>query len=159
MSKEKKKESAHAFIRELSEDECKEMLARHSVGRLAFSLHDHVDIEPINYVYDDGWIYGRTSPGSKIASIHHNRWVAFEIDEMRGVLDWESVVVQGTFYPLTPGGPDYLSEVRDRALKLVQKLIPESGTEDDPVPFRSILFRISVNKMTGRLATPPNQLA
>lgn len=68
---------ANARIRELERTEIDTMLSRNHVGRIAFSFHDRVDIEPINYAYKDSWIYGRTSKGSKIDTIAHHRWVAW----------------------------------------------------------------------------------
>jgi hypothetical protein len=50
------------------------------VGRIAFSIHDRVDIEPLLYVFVHGWIYGRTQPGRKIEVLSHHRWVAVEVD-------------------------------------------------------------------------------
>lgn len=69
-------------IRDLSREETEAMIQRNRVGRLAFSLHDRVDIEPIHYIYERGWLYGRTSEGEKIAVVKHNQWIAFEIDEV-----------------------------------------------------------------------------
>ena len=44
-------------------EECEDILARNTVGRLAFALQDRVSVLPVHYVYEDGWIYGRTSAG------------------------------------------------------------------------------------------------
>ena len=73
-------------FRALERRECEAVLARNRVGRLAFSFHDRVDIEPIHYVYADGVLYGRTAPGSKLTTIEHHRWVAFEVDDVEGLL-------------------------------------------------------------------------
>ena len=78
------------------------MLKRLHVGRLAYSLHDRVDIQPINYVFDDGWIVGRTQVGSKLSTLTHNPWCAFEVDDVRGLFDWDSVVARGSFHILDP---------------------------------------------------------
>lgn len=59
---------------------------RNRVGRLAFSFRDRVDIEPLHYVFRGGWLYGRPSPGSKLQTLRHNPWVAFEVDEIDGCL-------------------------------------------------------------------------
>src|SRR5215213_2929419 len=96
--------AAPPSFRALTPDECEALLVRNSVGRLAFSFHDRVDVEPTHYVYEDGWIYGRTSFGSKITPIRHSHWVAFEVDEADGVFDWRSVVVHGGLYFLDPDG-------------------------------------------------------
>ena len=84
-------------IRALKSDEAQALLARNSVGRIAFSHRDRVDIEPIHYVYAAPWIYGRTSQGAKLLTLAHNQWCAFETDEVHGMFDWESVVVKGPF--------------------------------------------------------------
>ena len=87
-------------FRELSPDECGESLGRHNVGRLAFSRKDRVDIEPIHYEHDDGWLYSRTAAGTKLEVITQNRWVAFEVDGIDALFEWRSVVVKGGFYLL-----------------------------------------------------------
>ena len=72
-------------IRELARAEMEAILARNNVGRIAYAFQDRVDIEPINYVYANGWVYCRTSHGVKLEMMAHHRWVAFEVDEVRGV--------------------------------------------------------------------------
>lgn len=69
-------------FRPLDRPEMEALLARNHVGRLAFSFHDRVDIEPIHYVYADGVLYARTSPGHKLTTLAHHRWVALEADEV-----------------------------------------------------------------------------
>ncbi|AHG92584.1 Pyridoxamine 5'-phosphate oxidase-related protein (plasmid) [Gemmatirosa kalamazoonensis] len=143
-------------FRELSHDECAALLRRQHVGRLAYALHDRVWIEPIHYTYDDGWLVGRTSAGSKLATLAHNPWVALETDEIRDTFDWESVVVRGTFYRLKPHGNTVDRASYARALPLLRAIVPESLGPDDPVAFRDVLFHIHVDEMTGRAAAPPN---
>src|SRR5678816_2297134 len=63
-------------IRELTDEESRELLARNHVGRIAFSFHDRVDIRPIHYVYSDNWLYGRTSPTDKLVTLQHNQWLS-----------------------------------------------------------------------------------
>ena len=138
---------------ELARDECEAVLARNNVGRLAFSFRDRVDIEPIHYVFSDGWLYGRTSHGSKLTPLEHNHWVAFEVDEVEEVFTWRSVVVHGAFYPLSPDGPEREAEAWARAIDLLRHVVPETWTSSDPVAFRTVVFRIYVDSMTGRAAT------
>jgi nitroimidazol reductase NimA-like FMN-containing flavoprotein (pyridoxamine 5'-phosphate oxidase superfamily) len=134
----------------LDEAEARAFLARQHVGRIAFSLHDRVDIEPINYTYDGGWILGRTSVGTKLSTLAHHPWCAFEADHVHGPFDWTSVVAKGTFYLLDPeeGSPD----VYAKALASVRALTPDVFTPSDPAPHRDILFGIFVNEITGRSA-------
>lgn len=141
-------------FRELSREEIEEVLRRNKVGRIAFSLHDRVDIEPIHYVYDHGWLYGRTSEGDKLMTLQHNQWVAFEVDEIRDTFDWTSVVVHGSFWVIHPRGSPHAEEVFAKASELVSHIVPGSLTENDPVPFRQTLFRIAVSDSRGREAQP-----
>ena len=90
------------IFRELSGKEMETLISRNHVGRIAFSFHDTVDIRPIHYSAARGWLFGRTSPGDKLVTLRHNQWVAFEVDEITGPFDWESVVIRGTFYRLKP---------------------------------------------------------
>lgn len=142
------------FIRELAEIECGAILGRNHVGRLAFSHNARVEVQPIHYVYVDGWIYGRTCPGIKIESLRHNWWVAFEVDEAEDVFSWRSVIVQGGFYRFTPNGGPTGQEGWERAVEAIRQLMPEAFTEQDPVPFRTVVFGIAVQEMTGRESAP-----
>lgn len=137
-------------FRELTTEESQSLLTRHNVGRIAFTLRDRVDIEPINYASDGEWIFGRTSPGTKLTTLLHHPWCAFETDDVRGLFDWDSVVVKGTFYLLDPeqGSPDTYR----RAQQLLQKLVPGTFSATDPTPHRDILFGIFVHEISGRSA-------
>ena len=138
---------------ELSRDEAVALLAQNHVGRLAFSFHDRVDIEPISYVLSDDWLYARTSPGSKLTVVQHHPWVAFEVDEIRSRTDWRSVVVHGTIYFLDPAREadrrDY-----DNAVKILRSVDADALTAADATPQRQVLFRIHVNDIVGKGAKP-----
>ena len=139
-------------FRDLSRDEIEAMLLRNRVGRLAFSLHDRVDIQPIHYIYERGWLYGRTSEGDKISALTHNQWVAFEVDEVTDLFDWRSIVIHGSFWIMHPRGSPRAEELWTKAAELVSKIVPGALTESDPVVFRQILFRIAVSDVRGREA-------
>ena len=145
-----KRPSRAPTFRALSGEECEALLARNNVGRLAFTFHDRVDIEPVHYIYSDGWLHGRTSPGTKVATLLHHPWIAFEVDEVQGLFDWQSVIVHGAVHiPDVDGSPS------DRAaysatLELIRALVPEALDHGDPTPARQVLFRIHVDEMTGR---------
>jgi Predicted flavin-nucleotide-binding protein len=135
---------------ELSHDEIEALLTRNNVGRLAFAFHDRVDIQPIHFSYERGWLYGRTSPGNKVSTLRHNQWVAFEVDEVSDIFDWKSVVIHGSFWLLRPQGTPHAVDVWKHAASLLTKIVPGTLTEDDPVAFRQVLFRIAITDVRGR---------
>lgn len=138
----------------LSRAEVDALLARHRVARLAYSRRDRVDIEPIHYVYDNGWIYARTQPGTKLSTVVHNPWVALEVDEVRAMYDWESAVVRGRL-ELLDDGPHESAKSRYRAaVDALRGLVPGALREDDPTPARTIVLAIYVDEAEGRRAVP-----
>jgi nitroimidazol reductase NimA-like FMN-containing flavoprotein (pyridoxamine 5'-phosphate oxidase superfamily) len=143
-----------AVIRDLDFPEIEEMLKSHRYGRLAFSFRDRVDIEPIHYVYEEGWLYGRTGPGTKLTVLAHHPWVAFEIDEVRGLHEWRSVVVKGTVYFVEGDGSEVDEEAYRRTVAALRRLVPGALGEADPAPERSVLFRVHIDEMHGRASTP-----
>jgi uncharacterized protein len=138
---------------ELPPRDCVELLRRSHVGRIAFAFHDRVDIEPISYVYSEDWLYGRTSPGTKLVTVRHHPWVAFEVDEVEGRFDWRSVVVHGAMYVLQPDGGDRERELYAAAVELLRHVDADALTPGDPTPFRTAIFRIHVDDMLGRRAS------
>lgn len=139
-------------FRALTAKESIALLRRNSVGRMAFAHRSRVDIIPIHYVYANGWLYGRTSVGRKLATLRHSRWVAFEVDEIDGIFDWRSVVVRGGLYILDDDLPTSDGDARKRAIRLLRRIVPQTFSPDDPVPFREVLFRIRADEVTGRAA-------
>lgn len=139
-------------FRDLGREEIDTILRRNVVARIAYTFHDRVDIEPVHYVYDGAWLYGRTSFGHKLATLAHHSWLAVEVDETRDVFDWHSVVVHGRMYVLDPEGAPEERAAYEHALHLLRDLIPQTLDSNDPVPFRNVVFRISVDEVRGREA-------
>lgn len=142
----------HPHFRAMTEAECTALLGRHDVGRLAYAHLGHVNIVPIHYAYADGWLYGRTGPGSKLAALRHHPWVAFEVDEVDDVFEWRSVVVRGALYLIARDGPAAERARWDRAVELLRHVVPGTMTPEDPTPERATVFRIHLGEVTGRMA-------
>jgi nitroimidazol reductase NimA-like FMN-containing flavoprotein (pyridoxamine 5'-phosphate oxidase superfamily) len=135
---------------ELSRSDAAALLQRNHVGRIAFSFRDRVDIEPISYVSADTWLYARTSPGTKLETVQHHPWVAFEVDEVKGRFDWQSVVVRGTIYFLAPDRGDRARY--DAAVTALRSIDPDALTDNDETPGRRVVFGIHIDEITGRVA-------
>jgi nitroimidazol reductase NimA-like FMN-containing flavoprotein (pyridoxamine 5'-phosphate oxidase superfamily) len=147
MSKSLPASRVRPIIRSLSGDESAALLVRNQVGRIAYSLHDRVDMEPIHFVYEAPWIYGRTSVGAKLLTLARNQWCAFECDEVHGLFDWQSVVVKG---PFSTQGSRFAGWDVDRAVAALRRLVPGALTADDPTPHRDIVFGIHASEISGK---------
>jgi uncharacterized protein len=139
-------------FRELNATEMHELLARNHVGRIAYSFHDRVDIEPISYVFADDAFYMRTEPGSKLATLAHAPWAAFEVDEIRGPFDWRSVVAHGTVYVLEDAGSPEARATYRAAVARLREIMPEALGPDDPAPQRRVVLKLYLADLTGREA-------
>ncbi len=136
-------------IRDLDDNDIHSILGRNSVGRLVFDWSGKLDIRPLHYVYSDGRIYGRTSVGAKFARVDKlPAPVVFEVDEVQSVLRWKSVIARGNFHILSPDGPE--EEEREKAMRLLRRVVKEAFAPEDPLADRDILFRITVHEVTGR---------
>ena len=143
---------ARLSTRELDRTEAEAILARNSVGRLAFTFHDAVDIEPLGYVYANGLINFRTSPGTKLDVLRHQRTVAFEVDEVEGPFSWKSVVVRGTVYPATPEGSQHDRDAFAAAREALKGVYPGALESGDPAGFRTVILQLHIASITGRTA-------
>ena len=141
-------------IVELSREAGLRLLAEHHIGRIAFAFRDRVDIEPISYVYADGWIWARTSPGTKLTTVSHHPYVAFEVDEVKSPSDWRSVVVHGTIYFIDPARGEEDRALHDEAVRRLRSIDASAFTEGDATPHRRQLFRIYADEVTARSARP-----
>jgi nitroimidazol reductase NimA-like FMN-containing flavoprotein (pyridoxamine 5'-phosphate oxidase superfamily) len=139
-------------FRELSPAECEAILAHHHFGRLAYSFHDRVDIEPIGFVFDRDGLVFRTGPGSKLVALKHHPWVALEVDEVEGRYKWRSVVVHGTAYILSEIGSEAEQGAYRAAVATLRQHVPETLRTNDPTPFRSVVMRMSIDRVSGRSA-------
>ena len=120
---------------------------------MAFARGNHIDIEPVHYVYANGWLYGRSSTGRTLDVSAREWWpVAFEVDEVDDPSRWRSAVVHGGFYTLDPAGAAWEREEALKAMHLLGTLMSEPPAEGEAPPTDRILFRIAVQEVSGRAA-------
>jgi uncharacterized protein len=141
-------------FRELSRDEIVEILQRNQLGRLAYMAEGRVDIEPLSYVWADGYLCGRTAPGTKVDALANHPWCAFEVDEVRGPMDWASVVVKGTFFVVSPGPSTEQRETYEETLRMIRGVTESAPTDAEQLTSRAILFRMYVEEARGRASEP-----
>jgi uncharacterized protein len=128
-------------LAELSEADCKELLAQHTAGRVGFMAGDGPQILPVTYQYRNGSVIFRTSPVGPLAGLVRRTTVAFEIDSIdeQHKSGW-SVLVLGF------------------AEALAHDHLLASVWETGPVPWadgiRNLIIEIKPRKISGRAVGP-----
>lgn len=143
-------------IEEMTEQECRVMLAGTNLARLACARDNQPYVVPIHVDFDGKFLYGFATLGQKIEWMRQNPLVCLEIDELTTHRQWASVVVFGRYEEL-PNTPEYEDSLRI-AEGLFQRhpmwwepaSVPLAGHEQRT----SIVFRIRIGRVTGRRAAP-----
>jgi uncharacterized protein len=105
-------------ITELSDKDCKAILGRLTLGRLACSHDDQPYVIPVYFVHEGDHLYGFGTFGKKIEWMRANPKVCVGIDEITNHFQWTSVVVYGRYREL-PELPQFAEE-RDHARQLLE---------------------------------------
>jgi nitroimidazol reductase NimA-like FMN-containing flavoprotein (pyridoxamine 5'-phosphate oxidase superfamily) len=88
------------MIGELDKNQIEDFLKSELIGRIGCYDSGKIFVVPVTYAYNDGYIYGHTNDGLKIHMMRNNPNVCFEIDWMKSLNNWKSVIAYGTFEEL-----------------------------------------------------------
>jgi len=142
------------LIQEMTEQECRAMLTRTGVARLACARNNQPYIVPLRVDLDGEFLYGYATLGQKIEWMRQNPLVCLEADELISHGQWASVIVFGQYEEL-PNTPEYAGP-RAVAERLFQR--HPMWWEPAAVPLAAqgprppIVFRIRIGRITGRRA-------
>jgi uncharacterized protein len=144
-------------IQEMTDAECRAMLVRGNVARLACALNNQPYIVPIHIDLEGDFLYGYATLGQKIDWMRKNPLVCLESDELISDGQWASVIASGRYEEL-PNTPENASE-RRVAERLFQRhpmwWEPASVQLPGNHPRAPIVFRIRIGRVTGRRASRP----
>jgi len=150
-------------IHELSRAECLAVLERTSLGRLGYSRFEQPYIVPIHFSYDPerSLIYGFSMLGEKVDSMRRNPKVCLEVDEIADKDHWTSVLVVGRYREVHRDPRE--AESRRRAEHLFQQRaewwLPGAAKLDSKEPEHAVIYRISLDRVTGRRAARPERVS
>ena len=136
----------------LTDEECRAVLSRNHVGRVAFLSDGVVDIEPVHYASTNSWIFIRSAEGAKLEAFAHCPYVAFEVDEIDAPFDWRSVVAHGTVYVMADDTIGVDRRDFERAVRALRSFVPQTLRKGDPTPFRRTVYGIHLERVAGRRA-------
>ena len=146
------------MLGELSEIQIESLLKQQVTGRIACHAEGTTYIVPVNYVYDGSYIYGHSSIGKKIEMMRKNPEVCFEVDDIKSVFRWQSVIAWCRFEEITD-----VNEMEQAMQRLIHRIMPLSDNagnhpshgitaseSDIGTKVELIVYRIKVSKKTGR---------
>jgi len=143
-------------IETLNDRQCREILARAEIARLACANDNQPYIVPIRIDVEGDYLYAFATAGKKIEWMRRNPLVCVEIDELASRREWVSLIVFGQYEEL-PNAPDY-ADSRRSAERMFQKHAMWWEPAAVPVaahdPRSPVVFRIRMAQITGRRARP-----
>ena len=147
------------LIHDMTREASINLLARTRLGRLAYAHEGQPYITPMNFAYQDNYLYSFSTLGQKIAWMRANPKVCVEAEELASPQDWATVVVLGKYEEL-PDTPQY-EGLRRRAWSLLQKRpvwwepgYVETVLHKEARPMEFMYFRIHIDQISGHRGVP-----
>lgn len=145
--------------RNLEHAENLRILSSNYIGNLAYISGASPYIVPMTYYYDreSNTITSYSSEGHKIAAMRKNNTIAFMVNQIKSVANWQTVQVHGTFEELkgidaknmlhefSKGIKDILSRTKGTYPEYISEFSAKIESEGSP-----IVFRIKINAITGK---------
>lgn len=82
-------------VREMTRDQIARLLARQWYGHLGLARDGHPYVVPMSYAYDGGELFFITTEGTKTEFIAANHEVCFQVEDVAGPDEWQSVMLTG----------------------------------------------------------------
>ena len=147
------------IVREMNDEECRDLLARVDYGRLATVHQNQPYIVPIYFAYEREYLYGFTTLGRKVEWMRANPLVCVEVDDFVSHFLWSSVVVLGHYeeLPDTPAYRDVRLQAQVRLERRVlwwQTAYAAGQVRGGFHPADALFYRIHIDTITGRRANP-----
>jgi nitroimidazol reductase NimA-like FMN-containing flavoprotein (pyridoxamine 5'-phosphate oxidase superfamily) len=145
-------------VREMTDYECRDLLARRHVGHLAAVRGARPYIVPVHYAFEADKLYVFSLPGQKIEFLRSNPNTCVQVEEFATPRLWKSVVVQGTYEELPDTPEQHDKRLHAWSLLQTRQLWWEPGSfkpdQDATAPTLPIFFSITINEISGREILP-----
>lgn len=150
------------MIEALSQHQVINILKTEYVGRIGCSDKDQPYVVPVTFYFDEdsNSIISHTGEGLKLQMLRNNPQACFQLDRIRAINDWESILVWGKFEELK--GPDARNGLHNLVLR-IRELSEGSSQHIEFLPEMShshiqegkqIVYRIRLTGFSGRLQRP-----
>ncbi len=155
----KSTDDENTTIKNMETSECLQLLGENYIGRLAYISGGTPYINPITYFHDaeEKCILSYSAPGYKIEAMERHRSVAFQVDDIRSIQQWRSVLVHGNYEELdgstakkylhrfAEGVQHNIAQKEGEAPKFIQDF--SSRLQERKIP---IVYRIHITDITGK---------
>ena len=146
------------MLGELTNQQIEDLLRQQVYGRIACCADGDIYIVPVNYVYNGTDILGHSAKGKKIDMMRKNPKICFEVDDIRSIFRWKSVIAWGKFEEITD-----IDEQQQAMQAIVHRIMPliENASDhpshgitekesDVGINVELIVYKITLEKKTGR---------
>lgn len=141
----------------LQSTQIEDVLKGQLVGRIGCSTEGEMYVVPISYAYDGKYIYCHTHEGKKTDMMRKNPKICFEVEELKDMANWRSVLVQGQYEELKDRRERNLAmqTLLNRYLPIISSVTTHLGEHwpfhaDDTTDIEGVVFRIIVKEKSGR---------
>lgn len=143
----------------MSQQDCRELLERVSIGRLACALDNQPYVVPVGFAYEHpSHIYVFSTLGKKIKWMRQNPKVCLQADEVSNRSNWDSVIVTGTYLELNE--PQYSTQ-KQRAIERLGEFsqwwktpLSQRRESTNDLSIETVFFRIDISEISGLRAQP-----
>lgn len=144
------------MIGDLNKQQIEELLSKQVIGRIACYHENFIYLIPISYAYDQNFIYVHSFDGMKLDIMRKNPNICFEVDDIKDIANWQSVIAWGKFEELKNSERENgLRILLHRRLPLSSSITTHLGkmwpfSEQDLEEITGVVFRINLAKKTGK---------
>lgn len=151
------------MIGKLNEEQIDDLLSKQIIGRIGCIVNGSVYVVPISYAYDGASIYAHTSEGLKIDGMRQNPEVCFEVEDLKDMANWQTVIAWGKFEELKERYEQNkaLKLLLDRHLPIISSSTTHLGTSwpftaGESGQIDGIFFKVTLTERTGKFESSSN---
>lgn len=145
------------MIGELGPQQIEQVLHEQVIGRIGCHARGRTYVVPVTYAYDGRSILAHTGEGLKVSMMRENPSVCFEVEDLRHLPSWSSVIVYGQYEELDG---DAASSALDQLIARlaasppIASAMPRQGAgvfgAASHAERPEVVFRIAITEKTGR---------
>lgn len=153
-------------MKALTREECYQLLSTNYIGRIGYISRGSPEIIPITYYYDKQQeaVISYSSEGNKITAMRKNPNISFQVDEIKSLTNWKSILILGKFQELSRSDAKvtlhHFSQGVKRVIREKEHLnltyLKEFSSKVES-PNDLIVYRINIGSIRGKKRMEENQ--